>query len=324
MAREVIQKKAYCKNAVFLHTGRLTLQSALTDAMSKRKTVGSRKQKQGENEKYISSIIYHRTEAGMLFGILAAYEKGTHQLTLAEDDTAEMLTVQQVAPPERADKKRQEFIEGICYFGIMKNHVVIVTSRALDARDVERYFNWLLVQSRSIVEGDYVALSDQIGSATKEKIQRSHVKSINIGTPLIKIVEGDEVTSVERSTSKIEYGGMGLDMLRYILGQDKLDKLKVSDALDGNIEVSLKISYKRKTTERGHKMLDTIALAARNLHEEDVTLDLASGGKVTGSEMKLSKMLTLAGRDGIVDPDDLFPKVRAWLKQLLDDAIIDP
>jgi hypothetical protein len=327
MARETIVKRVYCKRATFMQKDKATLQSKLTAAMAKLKTVGKRKQISGDDDRYVRMIIYHRAYADMLFCILASYERGTHQLTVSDDDDAEMLTVAQVAPPKGADNKRQEFLEGTCYLGVSKNHVLLVGSRALGARPAEHYLNWLLEQAEVLGENNRLGLSDQITQATRERIQASHVKEVEIGTPFIEAT-GSSATVVPGgspgSLKAFEYGGLGLEILRKVLGEDKVNRMKLADAVDGNIEVTLKVRYKRTTTAKAHKVLDNIALAARNLEGEDVKLTLDGGGTVSGDELKLSAPLRVEARDGIPDPDALFEKMREWLLAQLENQIIEP
>lgn len=328
MARETIVKRVYCKRAAFMQNDKTTLQSKMTAALSKLKTVGKRKQISGDDDRYVRMIIYHRAYGDMLFCILASYERGTHQLTVSDDDDAEMLTVAQVAPPKGADNKRQEFLEGTCYLGVSKNHVLLVGSRALGARPAEHYLNWLLEQAEVLGQNNRLGLSDQISQATRERIQASHVREVVIGTPLIEaaLSAGDGAAPVVagRALKAFEYGGLGLDILRQVLGADKIDRMKLADAIDGNIEVTLKVRYKRNTTEKAHKVLDNIALAARNLEAEDVKLTLAGGGTVTGNELKLSAPLSVEARDGIPNPDALFEKMRDWLVAQIENQIIEP
>lgn len=196
-------------------------------------------------------------------------------------------------------------------------------SNALGSKQIEQHINWLLNQSSVIAQGNAIGLSDQIASATKERIRNAHVKEVEIGTPFI---QAQEVTTEERETTKstaLTYSGLGLDMVRQILG-DKLDSMKLIDALDGNIEVSLRIRYKQKTTERAHKLLDNIALAMRHLDEDQVKLNLVGGGNVVGSQLKMSTFLRVEARDGIANSDALFQKMRDWLLDLLEKKIIEP
>ena len=327
MASQKITKRAYCKNAVFLQSGdKQTLQSKMTEALSKMRTVGQRKEEQGDEHNYVRTIIYHRVVADMLFGIVASFERGTHQLTVAEDDDAEVLTVEQVAAQMTDQDKRREFLEGTCYFGISKNHLVLVSSRALGAKAVEQHFNWLLQKAGLLGDEktpNRVALSDQVTQVTRERIEAAHVKEVQIGAPLFQPQEtssgvpGNEVKAMV-------YSGLGMDILRQVVGADFLETLHLSDAVDGNIEVSLRVRYKRTTNTKAQKVLDNIALAMRNLDEDEVKLTLNGGGTVKGHDLKLSTALNVEGWDGVPNPDALFELMREWLVDLFDNHIIEP
>jgi hypothetical protein len=115
-----------------------------------------------------------------------------------------------------------------------------------------------------------------------------------------------------------------MDVLRKVLGTDKVNNMRLADAIDGNIEVTLKIRYKRTTTDKAHKLLDNIALAVRNLDEDEVKLTLASGGTVKGNELKLFAPISIQAQDGIPNPDELFEKMRNWLIQQIENKIIEP
>lgn len=326
MARETITKHMYCKRVMFLKPNdKQSLQAKFSEALSKLTKVGARKEVLGNESSYVRAVIYHRLYANMLFGILASYERGTHQLTVADDDDAEMLTVEQVAPPKNDDNKRQEFLEGVCYFCIAKNHVVLMPSRALGAKPLEHHANWILAKAGVLAKDNRVGLSDQITQATRERIRASHVKEVEIGAPLIDTQEQEVQSEVKgHRIAAYEYGGLGIDILRQVLGADKINKMRLADAVDGNIEVTLKIRYKRSTTEKAHKFLDNIALAVRNLDEDEVKLKLAGGGTVKGSELKLSAPVSIQARDGIPNPDEVFDKMREWLIQQIENQIIEP
>lgn len=326
MARTSVTKHVYCKKAVFLDSrDKPSLQAKLSEALSKLKKVGTRKETLGNDERNVRAVIYHRSYANMLFGVLASYERGTHQLTVADDDDAEMLSVAQVAPPKNDNNKRQEFLEGVCYFGVAKNHVVLVPSRALGAKPLEHHVNWILERTGLLGNNIRVGLSDEIAQVTRERIRASHVKEVEIGAPLIDTEVAKQQPAIPgQSVTAIQYVGLGMDMLRQILGADKVNNMRLADAVDGNIEVTLKIRYKRATTEKAHKFLDNIALAVRNLDEDEVKLKLAGGGTIKGSELKLSAPISIQAQDGIPNPDELFEKMREWLIQQIENQIIEP
>lgn len=325
MSRDAITKRLSCKRAVYLSpSGKQSLQLKLSETLGLLKKVGSRKEVLGENNRYVRTIIYHRSHANMLFGILASYECGTHQLTVADDDNAEMLTVEQVAPPITNDNKRQEFLEGICYFGILKNIVVVSPSRALGTKPLEQHLNWILAQSGQLETDNRIGLSDEIAKATQKRIKASHVKEVEIGTPLIDFDQTAPVKSGQKTAEDLVCQGVGIDLLRKLIGSDKIDKMRLADAIDGNIEVVLKVRYNRITTNKAHNVLDNIALAVRHLDEEDVKIKLVGGGDIRGSELKLSTPINIQALNGIPNPDELFKKMQQWLTQQIENEIIDP
>lgn len=323
MSREVVTKRAYLKQAIFLDKKDApTIEAKLTQALNKLRRIGDRKEVLGEDQRNVRSVIYHRQHGNMLVGIFASYERGNHQLTVSEDDDAETLAIEQMAPPKGSDNKRREFLEGVCYFGLFGNHVIVVQSNALGAKQIEQHINWLFNRSSVIAEGNAVGLSDQIASATKERIRNAHVKEVEIGAPFIQAQEVSEKPGTTQAAA-LTYSGLGLDMVRQLLG-DKLDSMKLTDALDGNIEVSLRIRYKQKTTEKAHKLLDNIAIAMRHLDEDQVKLNLVGGGNVVGSQLKMSAPLRVEARDGVANADELFKKMREWLLDLLEKKIVEP
>ena len=325
MAREVVTKRVYLKQAVFLvKEGAPTIQEKIELALKKLNRMGDRKEVLGEDNRHVRSVIYHRTHANMQFGIFASYERGTHQLIVSEDDEAETLAIEQVAPPKGDDDKRREFLEGVCYFGLFGNHVLIVQSNALSSKQVEAHFNWLLKKAKVVTDGNAVGLSDQIAVATKERIRNAHVKEVEIGAPFIEAETAPQSANREAvKDTSYNFKGIGFEMVRQILGA-KLDSMKLADALDGNIEVSLRIRYKKKTTEKAHELLDNIALAIRNIDEDEVKLHLVGGGQVDGNQLKLSTQLRIEAFDGIPSYNELFQKMQQWLLDLLEKKLIEP
>lgn len=323
MAKASQKKKLWCKKVVFRKQGS-DLQALLTTTLDQFKKAGQRKEAIiGTNETRL--ISYFRQEKGALYGIMLSYEKGRNQLTLPEDDDAEMLTVEQVAPPAAEDGKRREFLDGVLYFLIHKNHVLTIQSSALRSAQFEQYLAWLLDKGGSF-KGNSLALADEVSSVTRDKVRKSHAKEILIDAPLVSassMATDMPVTSTQEAKS-FELGGIGLTWLESILPEPLWKQLKFEDALDANLECSLRVRYKRSSTDKGHALLDNLALALRHVDDADTLIKLAGGGTVKGEEIKLSKDLSLETFNGIINPDDAFSKMHAWLSDSIRDGLIDP
>ncbi len=320
------KKKLWCKKAVFQKQGS-DLQLLLTAALAQFKKTGQRKELVfGTTEARL--ISYFREEKGALYGIMLSYEKGRNQLILPEDDEAETLSVEQIAPPAAEDGKRREFLDGVLYFLIHKNHVLTIQSSALRAAQFEQHLAWLLGKAGDF-KGNALALADQISSVTREKICKSHAKEIWIDAPLVSAqptTVGMPVSAGQQSSS-FNLVGIGKEWLQLALQHIPGgfgNQIKFEDALDANLECTLRVRYKRSSTDKGHALLDNLALALRHVDDADTVIELAGGGTVKGEEIKLTKDLSIQTLNGIINPDDAFSKMHAWLADSIRDKLIDP
>lgn len=269
MKAETKPKTLHYRRATFLQGGS-NLQSVLGKALGKLKNVGQRLENLTSEDHTHRFINSHRSQLGMLFGSLMVYAEGTNRpLVTIETDKPE-LDIEQIAPPSK-DGKHREFLDSILYFGIKGNHVLLVQSAALNARQMESHLFWLLGHAGAISKEDGVSLNDYTPQATRKKIEKAHVKKVSIGTPLETEAAGDKESSV-RSVEKVKRlrynpAGMGFDFLKVVLGEQWLKNLKLDEALDDSrLQVSLEISYSYTTTEKSQKLLDDIANSLRHVN----------------------------------------------------------
>lgn len=317
------KKKLWCKSAQFMKKNS-DLQLLLIGALKKFKKAGERKELVfGTNE--VRLISYFREEKGALYGVMLSYEKGKNQLILPEDDDAETLSVEQVAPPVSEDGKRREFLEGVLYFLIHRNHVLTIQSSALRSVQLENHLGWLLGKAGSFKDNG-IALADQISSVTREKIRRAHAKEIYIDVPIVSAPSEatEESSAAAAKSDSFEVSGLGMGWLKSLLPDHDFQRMKFADALDANLECTLRVRYKRSSTDNGHKLLDNLALALRHVDDGETIIKLAGGGTVTGNEIKLSKEISVQTLNGVINPDDAFHKMHSWFADAIRDGLIEP
>jgi len=215
------------------------------------------------------------------------------------------------------------------YFGVKNNHLVLIQSTALKARDLEAHLKWLFDgHADSFSSSSALIFQDKPSPDIVKRLESSPAKSIFIGAP-IETGEGklvDEASHIPtgekgvvvNSANTIRYvpKGLGADLVKSLIDQDWFNNQDLSEALDeANLKVSLEITYLRKTTKQGHKLLDNMATALRHQHEDDVKILLDGGGEITGKDLKLSGKLSVRFFNGIIDETDLFEKMTVWLKE---------
>lgn len=339
-------KTIHYKRVVFTNN-HSDLQSLLNSVFQNGSPVfkaGSRKEIINPDDSSFRLINHHKEYNGMFFGQLIFLEEGRSQEFVELDDNAEFYKIDSIttdklkykgeAETETASKKR-EFIDSILYFGVYRNHLVVLQSAALRSRDLETHLSWLLgTRTESIPTSSALILQDKPTEETLKKVESSSVKKVKLGTPIDTRdeQESDDQGLVvgkshsERKARNVKFipCGMGVDVVRAALGEDWFNTLKLEDSLDdANLQVSLEISYLRKTSEAGQKMLDNIATSLRHHEEADVKIDLKGGGTLKGSDLKLSGPISVKLLNGRVDETDLYHQMHSWLVSKIEESEIE-
>lgn len=270
---------------------------------------------------------------GMLFCQLIMLEPGRSQAYVDMDDDAEAYTLDALtnealnAMATEAEKKqrKKEFVDSFLYFGVLGNHVVVLQSQALKAREMEAHLGWLIGKFGGVAAGTAIILQDQPTQETLNKAAKDPVKSVQLGSPVVTVQENlesgemtvDDTVEGDFPARKVRFlpRGLGADVLAAALGTDWFDTLNLEDDLDeANLKVSLEITYLRKTTKTGQRVIDTIATALRHMDEADVRIDLCGGGTIRGNELKLTGQVRVTKlTNGLYDEGVLYHTMQTWL-----------
>lgn len=334
------RKTIHYKLATISNSG-LTLQQMLSEALSTESethTASKRLEKINPDDDSVIRLLNNFTldHQGMFFGQLIRFEAGRSQILLTLDDTADSYSLDSITSDKVQNnqdeqeqlRKRREFIDSMLYFGVLDNHLVVMQSQALTTRELETHLSWLLGTRLDLLgKTSIFLLQDKITEAVRKKVEKSPVKTVNIGTPVETRNEQTENTDAEISESRgVTYipTGRGADVLGAVLGADWFNKLKLEDSLDeANLQVQLKVTYLRKTTKSGQKMLDDIATSLRHIDSDDVSVEFHKGGTLKGSELRLNGHVNVQTNNGQVDENDLFHQMHNWLIQRIESREID-
>ncbi|MCI0508629.1 hypothetical protein C8E00_103480 [Chromohalobacter marismortui] len=343
-----------------------TLQDLIKDVFSsgsEARKAKKRLESISQDEQIFRLVNHYSESRGMFFGQLVVFENGKGQALLTIDDDSEYFLIDsleasevaaerggdkqheeegRVASQERRDEqrleKRKEFVESMLYFGVKDNHLVVIQSMALKARDLETHLKWLFEYfTEKFSSKSALILQDKPAPDIVKKIEKNPAKSICLGAPIETgdgyLVDSEEHAQsesdqvVSESSNKLKFSpkGMGADIVRALIDQDWFDKQDLKESLDdANLKVSLEITYLRKTTKKGHQVLDNMATALRHQHEDDVKIYLDGGGVISGEDLKLTGRISVKTFNGMVDENDLFDKMKVWLKDKIATEQIDP
>ncbi|EPG2565128.1 hypothetical protein PU705_003913, partial [Acinetobacter baumannii] len=209
---------------------------------------------------------------------------------------------------------RKEFIDSVLYFGVIDNHVAIIQSRSLTARTLESYLGWLLGEAaKALPENSALILKDAPNPTVKQKLESTPAKTISISSG-IGSTELQPVHTVESSIpAKIDYKieDNVVDVLKSAFGVD-LENLKLEDGLDdANLKLKLTLTYNRKTSKSGQKVIDTVASSMR--HNDDYVITLEDGTKVTADNLKMSGKISVETINNKVYNDGLKVQLYNWM-----------
>lgn len=327
MGTEKKQKHFVYKHVDFTKSG-FRLQQALSATLGILRTVGNRRNSLApENEAPIWRLIgeYHEDDA-FFFGIMMQYSPGTHPQFAVDDQDALVISLQQLRVPKTADGKNQEPLDGMLFFAASDNHLVLMQGLAMRSQHLEQHLQWLLHKSGALPGDVTLRLLDQPPRKVRERLEAKDVRGIELGgdLSLAAPVEGDEDEELQPAPkgSKAKQltvsGAAGdnlMEVLRPFLKPAEFAKLDLDKIAGANIAYNLEIRYQgRNTTADGHKFLNTLGAALRHTDTEvDTVIELVGGGKIRGSDLKLSGPCRIEHINGVPNPTHVFEEMRAWL-----------
>lgn len=266
----------------------------------------------------------------ILFGQLVLFEKDKSQSLLEINDNVRFYDINSITSNDiiidgdNARDKKREFVDSILYFGVLNNHVIIVQSTSLRFKEFESHLNWLIDRFTEL-QNFTLLLEDKPSEAIMQKMKGSPAKSIRIGSlPITSEVKKDNASFAQKPTGSVKTikyrpTGKGGSLLKAFLGDNWADDIDLKDSLDdANLQVSLEITYFRKTNDGGQAIIDSIATSLRHIDVDDYSIKLQGGGEITGKEIKLSGNINVEYNNGIIDENDLFLKMHKWLLSKLE------
>lgn len=332
-----INKTLHYKRAVITGAGNLQeILEKVFDSSSLASKVGKRKEIVNADTDSFRVVNHKRDFNGMLFFQMIMFEPGGSQAFIEMNDDAEFyaldaFTNESLNKPESKEEKtkfRKEFVDSLLYFGVFENHIAVLQSKSLRARELEAHLGWLIANFGGVPVGTAIILNDQPSQETFEKIAAKPVRHVKLGTPVKAEEEGAPLDSQGRvalteiseevlNPRKVKFhpAGLGADVIRAALGADWFNRMDFDGDLDdANLQVSLEITYMRKTTKVGQQILDNIATSLRHVDEADIHIELEGGGVIKGGDLRLSGPISVPKlTNGLLDEGVLYHKMHGWL-----------
>jgi hypothetical protein len=309
-----------------------TLQNDLIAALALRPKAKSRLEKLGPNGDEARLINETRTHSSVLCGSLHRFTSGAAQVIISIDDDAKEWAVEQMVPPPTETAKHREFIEGLLFFGIWKNHVILLQSMACRANQLEDYLNWLLNPPTEGVPTSPAPEPIMLNDLVPQKIRKepfTNVEKITLFTGLeSEIVE--EPTTVKKTT---EVKGLKFKPTREMwtalkaifkgLGSDLTDEIPLESALEkDDLRVRLELYCSKKSVVTAGPVMNMLATSLRHVEENLYKVRFADGRELDGKELKVSKQWQMDCVNNIPVMTQLHGCMFEYLKELIDTGVV--
>lgn len=331
--KETKTKKLFYKRAVFVGT-EITLATAFKHALSALTTVGSRKEPLApEGESPIWRVVCDFDVSGdLVFGVLVRYVPGQSPAYVVDDEQAPKLTVEQIAVPVNDQGQRRELLDGMLYFGVLENHLVMMQSTSLRSDHLETHLQWMLRKASVVSEEVTLQLIDQLPAEARERLARSSVKNLVLGGDLLPVHSAESAaqtqdTTVSHSTVSLGSDEKSLriwDVIKDCMAPDEAARLDVDALVNSNIEYQLKIKYSRTTTRDGQNLMNTLGAALRHADGVATEVHLKKGGVLRGNDLRLSGPIRIDTWHGMPAVSTVHEAMRVWLLDKLRSGDVTP
>lgn len=315
------------------------LQQLVSSALSQIPIPAKRRESLAADSEERRVIGNHQTINECLCGYVTTWVPGASQTVIEDHETAKTLKMSSLPPPTaKTGEAQKQFVPGALYFVIYGNHVAFISTLSLRSSSLEAHLNWLLKTKTKVLDKSVpLILSDEVGSATKAKIKKSHVKSIAFNQPLFGEIESVPVDNtaandrgvVEVTQSQFQAKSGMWGMIQSLIGDQKeIASLGLDDVFDSHFEVWIQIKHpkrQRSKPENAVKLMDTLGIAFRDVEGDEVTLELENGNRISGRDLKISgKVTAKLVQNNLFDEQDVLTQISLWLRNQIKAGAIGP
>jgi len=272
------------------------------------------------------TINSYRLNQTMHCGTLVRYTQGQHQLAVELDPKAQDLPIEQIAAAEPNAKKKKEFLDGICSFGIQGNHVLAIQSKNVSMSDLKEHITWLIsetVKKTIAVEfADYVLPTNQARPVSDIK-KLSIVSSLE-STPVAPPGAQD---AAKKSRKKAEseivnvVSGANWEAVKTFFKQFGAPVPKGVEfkgpLSPKDIEIKLELRWKRRKSNERERVLETLARSLDSADGLDYEMEFNDNTWRRGRELKLVTELPIIFVNGIPQPVSAYEQMLGWLQRLI-------
>ncbi len=327
MSTESKNRVLIYKRADFLSDETRTLQAVLDEALKACKKTGQRVQVvSGEEDDVRRVLNEHRKIGSAIGGVLYRYTPGHHQVVMAPNPDAAEWSVAQVLPPTLSDKQKAEFVEGLLFFLVFENHVIVSQSAALRIGQLEDYLSDFLRDMAKVTNENEMVILKDIPSEKLRKEGLSHVRAVRFDVPLARAVRERPAAGSRKKQETIRHvlNNQRLSFVEATLRAFGVDLpaagLTTDDAESVEVLIELRVGGRR--VEETNELLDQVGNLFANMPDRDYEIEFDDGAKLKGSDLMVKTSATVEAEGGVPKTNSVWKEMARYLKELQESKTI--
>lgn len=321
-----VSKILHYRHASFLIPAPLSLEDALKVAFANAPLPMNRKRETNAEGAHVLNSA--GTIGNTWCGMVHRWQGGQSSLVVEQDPKATVWSVTPSAPPAPKNQgSKVDFVEATIYFGVRKNHVVLVQPALMRDSELADYLSWLLKTHASQALGGNSAVHVTLKPASPTKLRAAGVhkaKAIRIKLPMAKKVmrqpvKGDghrkpyevKVVDEERAEgTRTVLNALGVPVPASIFGNAEATEL----------DVELRITIPGgNSDELSNSVMNEIGSLVAQHTSDAYSVVMPDGIVIQGGTLKLAKEVNLPVSDGSTypSPQAIFTAIDAYLQHLI-------
>lgn len=321
MSTETKNRVLVYKRASFLTKEMRTLQQVIEAALTTCPKTGQRVQaatKEGDEVKRV--LNEHRHVGNGFCGVLYRYTPGHHQVVVAANSNAAEWPVEQVLPPTLSGSQKAEFVEGLLYFLVFENHVIVSQSTSLRVGQLEDYLSTFIRDLAKVSNQNEMVMLSDVPSESLRKHKLSKVRSVKFGVPLANSVK---VPKPPGSKKRKETFAKVLSRQKLAMVEHTLKAFGVELPTNGltsddaeTVEVLIELRVGGRRVEDTNELLDQVGNLFANTPDRDYEVELEDGVKLKGSDLVVKTTATIECIGGVPRTNSVWKEMARYLKEL--------
>lgn len=250
-----------------------------------------------------------------LFGDLCAFSQSQMQALLSTAPAQANVDIDEITAPTG-----QDFLLGMAYWLVIRDHIFLVQAPHLRARQIQDYFDWLLRSATSTL-ATQTPVAWRAVLDPQEVGDPKDVRSIEVGGLVASKVTPEYSSKVETATVT----DWAMKLFSSIFGDERLEQIRAEMPNDTQMSAKVTFTYKKIRRDVDVNMLQSLSGSLQDLPHSQIKVQ-GKDGTVSNNDARLHMQMRVEKMhpNGVLlDPEDTCKILKRVYERFMEDEKID-